>query len=172
MQNKLVIALIVAAWAFASGTAPAAEMPSYGSKNFDPPADAPSYFTNENGRDADRGLETAAIDTNAEETTGELPADVGPIRTVRTKGGHHGKYSASSRHASGRTRSQQASTDAMGPAAGQFGSAHKRSESGNAKVSSSTTAVSTAKTRTAKPGRANPRRAAEAATAGSLAGEA
>src|SRR5437667_5754437 len=109
MPNKLTIAFFATALAFASGPALAVEMPSYGSKNFSPPGDAPSYFTNENGGVAGRGPDTAAIDTGTDETAGPTRSDVEPMHSARTKGGRHGKHAASARHVSGKSKSQRGS---------------------------------------------------------------
>ena len=47
MQTRLKIALAAGGFALATIPAFAVEMPTDGSKNFSPPTDAPSYFTNE-----------------------------------------------------------------------------------------------------------------------------
>ncbi len=174
MLHKLTIAFLTSALAL--GPALAVDMPSYGSKNFDPPGDAPSYFTNENGGVAGRGPDTAAIDLSADETAGQIQSDVGSMQSVRTRGGRHSSHASSARHASGKSRSQRGSTHYAKSMAAkstnvaslrQIGGASKKSGAGSAKGAAGNVTAVSAKTRTAKPAKANLRHAAETTTTAS-----
>ena len=89
MQIKLTIAAAAAAFALVSVPASAGEMPSYGTKNFTAPGDAPSYFTNQSGGESARGPDTAAAPA-ADETDDAL-SDV-PLVSAGT--GRHGKHAS------------------------------------------------------------------------------
>src|SRR5271165_5146128 len=95
MPNQLMTVLFAAALALTSGAAVGFEMPSYGSKNFSPPGDAPSYFTNENGGLSGRGVDTAAIDTSADETAAPTHSDVEPVHSAQTRSGRYCKHASS-----------------------------------------------------------------------------
>ncbi len=93
MPNKLTIAFVAAALAVASFPAFAVDIPDAGSKNFSPPGDAPSYFTNENvpvsGRVADT---TAVFETAVDEAPASMPAEVGSVPAARSRPGQHSKF--------------------------------------------------------------------------------
>jgi hypothetical protein len=108
MANRLTTALIAGALALAGLPALALDLPDSGSKNFDPPGDAPSYFSNETAPVSARTADTTEKDWSAVDA-------LAPDRPVRyaTHSGHgiagrHGRYGvlhASARHAGGATGS-------------------------------------------------------------------
>jgi hypothetical protein len=103
MQTRLKIALAAAGFALAASPAFAGEMPTDGSKNFSPPSDAPSYFTNETTP------EPARIDRQANFTSEDVAAvpDAGPTSPVATEPEQHSKHASahrSARHAAGKSR--------------------------------------------------------------------
>ena len=77
MQTRLKIALAAGGFALATIPAFAVEMPTDGSKNFSPPTDAPSYFTNETVP------ESARVD-RADAGIGVTTSHVGPAVSVGT----------------------------------------------------------------------------------------
>ena len=104
MQNKLTIALAVAAFALASSLAFAADMPADGTKNFTAPGDAPSYFTNEavpaSARVANQATFTEVDDAAASEV--EQPAT--------DRGGKRASARKSTKYASGKSKGHGGST--------------------------------------------------------------
>ena len=112
MQTRLKIALAAAGFALATIPAFAVEMPTDGSKNFSPPTDAPSYFTNETAPESARVDRAAAFDR---EDAGIAPTtpDVGPAVSVETETGQHDRHASahrSTRHSPGRSRGHGTST--------------------------------------------------------------
>ena len=77
MQTRLKIALGAVGFALAAIPAFAVEMPTDGSKNFSPPTDAPSYFTNETVPESARVDRAASFD-NEEAGIGATTPDVEP----------------------------------------------------------------------------------------------
>ena len=77
MQTRLKIALGAVGFALAAIPAFAVEMPTDGSKNFSPPTDAPSYFTNETVPESARVDRAASFD-NEEAGIGATIPDVEP----------------------------------------------------------------------------------------------
>src|SRR6516162_8375455 len=77
MQTRLKIALAAVGFALAASPTFAVEMPTDGSKNFSPPTDAPSYFTNETVP------ESARVD-RADAGIGVTTSHVGPAVSVGT----------------------------------------------------------------------------------------
>ena len=99
MQMKLKIALVAAAFALASYPAFAFDMPPDGTKNFNVPGDAPSYFANETIPESDRVNHQATFDSE------EVPeASSAPDVSVREAGryGRHATAYGWARHGHGR----------------------------------------------------------------------
>jgi len=104
MPNRLTTALIAGALALAGLPALALDLPDSGSKNFDPPGDTPSYFSNEAAPVSARTADTTENDWSAVDA-------LAPDRPVRyaTHSGHriagrHGRYGvlhASAGHSGG-----------------------------------------------------------------------
>ena len=112
MQTRLKIALAAAGFALATIPAFAVEMPTDGSKNFSPPTDAPSYFTNETVPESGRVDRAATFDKD-DAGIGPTTPDVGPAVSVGTDTGRHYRNAAahrSTRHSPGKSRSHGAST--------------------------------------------------------------
>src|ERR1700694_3699050 len=65
MRNTLKIAFLAGALSLAAPPAFALELPDYGSKNFSPSGDTPTYFTNETAPIAARTADTNANDWSA-----------------------------------------------------------------------------------------------------------
>jgi hypothetical protein len=96
---KLTITFLAGALAFASLPALAVDLPDYGSKNFSPSGDTPTYFTNESAPVAARTADTSERDWSAVDAM--APAmPVGPSRSTHRSNGGRGKYHAA--HGSGR----------------------------------------------------------------------
>lgn len=83
MQTRLKIALTAVGFALAAIPAFAVEMPADGSKNFSPPTDAPSYFTNETVPESARVDRAASFDRE-DAGIGATTSDVGPAVSVGT----------------------------------------------------------------------------------------
>jgi hypothetical protein len=184
MPNKLTIFCFAAALAFPSGSAVAVEMPSYGSKNFSTPGDAPSYFTNENGGVSGRGVDTAAIDASADETAAPTSSEAEPVET-RTKTGHRGRHASSqtlARHASGTAKARGGSTHYAKLASAKpvktaslarpAGAGNKAAASIDAKGTTKALAASSPKTKMAKPAKANLRHAVATGVTNGIAAKA
>ncbi len=88
MQIKLKIALVAAAFALVSFPAFAVDMPPDGTKNFNAPSDAPSYFSDETVP------ESARVNHQA---TFEQPRGAGP-RQRRRVGSGDGNETVRTRH--------------------------------------------------------------------------
>jgi hypothetical protein len=102
---KLTITFLAGALAFACLPALAVELPDYGSKNFNPSGDTPSYFANEAAPVSARTADTTQGDWSAvDEMTPARPAFEG-TRSAHGHRGRHGRYAAaqtSGRHGAGR----------------------------------------------------------------------
>ena len=115
MQIGLKIALAAAGFALATVPTFAVEMPTDGSKNFSPPADAPAYFANEAVPESARVANPATFtdeDVANPEDVAAVP-DVGQDSAVAAEPERHGKHAyahKSSRHASGRSKGHGGST--------------------------------------------------------------
>jgi hypothetical protein len=101
MQMKLKIALVAAAFAFASYPAFAVDMPPDGTKNFSVPSDAPSYFTNETVPESGRVNHQAIFDSEDVPEASSAP-DVSPAMTETGRYGRHATTNGWARHAHGR----------------------------------------------------------------------
>jgi hypothetical protein len=102
---KLTITFLAGALAFACLPALAVELPDYGSKNFSPSGDTPSYFANEAAPVSARIADTTQSDWSAvDEMAPARPAFEG-TRSAHTHSRGHGRYAAaqtSGRHGAGR----------------------------------------------------------------------
>lgn len=90
---KLTITLLAGALAFACLPAFAVDLPDYGSKNFSPSGDTPSYFANEAAPVSARTADTTQGDWSAvDEMVPARPSFEGS-RLAHGHGRHHGRYS-------------------------------------------------------------------------------
>lgn len=149
MLNKLTIAFVAGALAFASFPAFAVDIPDSGSKNFSPTGDTPSYFTNESTPISARTADTTERDWSAADDAAPAPstAEAAPSRAPS---GRHGKYASAQRsgkHTFGKSRGATHSAKAS------IGKTPKTASHYNA------AAASAAKTTTAKHGKASARHA-------------
>ena len=102
---KLTITFLVGAITFASLPALAVELPDYGSKNFSPPGDTPSYFANETAPVSSRTADTTPRDWSAVDEMAPARASFEGSRSVHGHRRHHGRYPVvqnSGRHGAGR----------------------------------------------------------------------
>src|SRR5260370_26692554 len=102
---KLTITFLAGALAFACLPALAVELPDYGSKNFSPSEDTPSYFANESAPVSARTADATQSDwTAVDEMAPARPIFEG-TRSAYTHGRGHGRYAVaqrSGRHGAGR----------------------------------------------------------------------
>jgi hypothetical protein len=102
---KLTITFLAGALTFACLPALAVELPDYGSKNFSPSDDTPSYFANESAPVSARTADTTQGDWSAvDELAPARPAFEG-TRSAHGHRGRHGRYAVtqtSGRHGTGR----------------------------------------------------------------------
>jgi hypothetical protein len=111
MLNKPTIAFL--AWVFALANFPAfaVDIPDYGSKNFSPTGDTPTYFTNESAPVSARTADTSATDWTAEEAAAPVPSVARRAPSAHQGSGKHGRYSPRyGRHASGRASGNHPAT--------------------------------------------------------------
>jgi hypothetical protein len=111
---NLKIALLASVLVLASSPVFAVDLPDYGSKNFSPSDDTPTYFANENEAVSARTADTTERDWSAVDAMAPTrPA--GSARTAhRTIG--HGRYApahGSGRHAAGGSGSRSHVTSAL-----------------------------------------------------------
>jgi len=151
---KLRVILLAGALAVATVPALAIDLPDYGSKNFSPSGDTPSYFANEAAPVSARTADTTQHDWSAVDEMAATEQNFEGTRSAYTDGGRHGRYSVAhrpSRHTAGKyggtTRSVRAS--AAGGYAGK--TAHNSA--------AQTRNVSAARTTTAKHGKPGARHA-------------
>src|SRR5690349_1043655 len=96
---NLKITFLAGALSFACLPALGAELPDFGSKNFSPSGDTPSYFTNEAAPVAARTADTTERDWSVvDEMTPARPA-YERTRSARTYSGRHGRYAVGQRSA-------------------------------------------------------------------------
>jgi hypothetical protein len=102
---KLTIILLAGALAVAAVPARAVDLPDYGSKNFNPSGDTPSYFANESAPVSTRTADTTPRDWSAvDEMAPARPAFEG-ARSAHNSG-RHGRYAfapGSGRHGASRS---------------------------------------------------------------------
>ena len=90
MLNKLMITMLAGAFTSASVAAFAFDLPDYGSKNFSPAADTPSYFVNESAPVSARTADTTPRDWSA--VDGMTSAAAEPARPAHRSSRGHGRY--------------------------------------------------------------------------------
>lgn len=96
MPNTLTITFLAGALALAGLPAFAFDLPDSGSKNFDPPGDTPSYFSNETAPISARTADTTERDWSAVDEM--APARrYESARSSHGSGGRHGRYAIAGR---------------------------------------------------------------------------
>jgi hypothetical protein len=124
---KLTITFFAGALSFACLPALAVELPDYGSKNFSPSDDTPSYFANEAAPISSRTADTTPRDWSAiDEMAPARPAFEG-TRSAYTHGRGHGRYAIgqrSGRHAAGRSHLARVAGGAGGKAVRTMSAKH------------------------------------------------
>ena len=123
---KLTITFFAGALSFACLPALAVELPDYGSKNFSPSDETPSYFANETAPVSARIADTTQSDWSAvDEMAPARPAFEG-TRSAYTHSRGHGRYANGQRpgrHAAGRSHSARVA----GGGGGKAGARHASS---------------------------------------------
>jgi hypothetical protein len=102
---KLTITFLAGALAFACLPAIAVELPDYGSKNFSPSDDTPSYFANESTPVSARTADTTQSDWSAVDEMAPARPTFEGTRSAYTHSRGHGRYAVaqrSGRHGAGR----------------------------------------------------------------------
>ena len=110
---KLKITFLAGALAFACLPALAVELPDYGSKNFNPSGDTPSYFANEAAPVSARTADTTQGDWSAVDEMAPAGRAFEGTRSAHGHRGSHGRYAVaqtSGRHGSGRYGGKAART--------------------------------------------------------------
>jgi hypothetical protein len=93
---KLTIVLLAGALAITAVPALAVDLPDYGSKNFSPSGDTPSYFANEAAPVSARTADTTERDWSAvDEMAPARPFE--STRSARAHSGRHGRYAIAQR---------------------------------------------------------------------------
>src|SRR5215813_12758390 len=85
---KLTITALAGVLGFACLPAFAVDLPDYGSKNFSPSGDTPSYFANESAPVSARTADTTERDWSAVDES---------ARASHSRGGRHGRYAIAGR---------------------------------------------------------------------------
>ena len=117
---KLTITFLAGALTFACLPALAVELPDYGSKNFSPSDDTPSYFANESAPVSARTADTTQGDWSAVDELAPARPTFEGTRSAYTHSRGHGKYAvgqSSGRRAAGRWHSTHAAGGGGGTAA-------------------------------------------------------
>jgi hypothetical protein len=126
---KLTITFLAGALAFAYLPALAVELPDYGSKNFSPSGETPSYFANEAAPVSARIADTTQSDWSAvDETAPARPAFEG-TRSAYTHSRGHGRYAIgqrSGRHAAGRSHAARVAGGGGGKAVRTMSTKHAK----------------------------------------------
>jgi hypothetical protein len=103
---KVTTILFAGALVFATVSARAVDLPDYGSKNFSPSGETPSYFANEAAPVSARTADTTEADWSAvDEIAPARPAFEG-ARSAHAHSGRHGRYAIayrSGRHGAARS---------------------------------------------------------------------
>jgi hypothetical protein len=105
---KLTITFLAGALAFACLPALAVELPDYGSKNFNPSDNTPSYFANESAPVSARTADTTPRDWSAVDEMAPARPGFEVTRSAYAHSGRHGRYALgqrSSRHGAGGAQS-------------------------------------------------------------------
>ncbi|HEY1432986.1 MAG TPA: hypothetical protein VGF39_15375 [Stellaceae bacterium] len=103
---KLTIILFAGALAVATVPAQAVDLPDYGSKNFNPSGDTPSYFANEAAPVSARTADTTQGDWSAVDEMAPARPTFEGSRSAHTRSGRHGRYAfapGSGRHGASRS---------------------------------------------------------------------
>jgi hypothetical protein len=103
---KLTIILLAGALVFTTVPALAVDLPDYGSKNFSPSGDTPSYFANEAAPVSARTADTTERDWSAVDEMAPARPFEG-TRSAHAHSGRHGRYAViqtSGRHGATRSR--------------------------------------------------------------------
>jgi len=103
---KLTIVLLAGALAVAAVPARAVDLPDYGSKNFNPSGDTPSYFANESAPVSARTADTTPRDWSAVDEMAPARPTFDGARSAHTHSGRHGRYAfapGSGRHGASRS---------------------------------------------------------------------
>ena len=127
---KLTITFLAGALAFACLPALAVELPDYGSKNFNPSDETPSYFANEAAPVSARTADTTPRDWSAVD-------EMAPARPASYRhSGQHGRYAVgqrSGRYAAGRSAGRvQSARGAAGTTSPKHGRPSARHASSSA----------------------------------------
>jgi hypothetical protein len=120
---KLTITFLAGALSFACLPALAVELPDYGSKNFSPSGDTPSYFANEAAPVSARTADTTQGDWSAVDEMAPARPTFDGTRSAHTHG-RHGRYAVaprSGRHGAGRGYSTHAAGGGGGKASAKHG---------------------------------------------------
>jgi hypothetical protein len=124
---KLTITFFAGALSFACLPALAVELPDYGSKNFSPSGDTPSYFANEAAPVSARTADTTPRDWSAvDEMAPARPAFEG-TRSAYPHSRRHGRYAIgqrSGRHAEGKSHSARVAGGVGGKAVRTMSAKH------------------------------------------------
>lgn len=115
MPNKLTIAFLGGALAFAAFPAVAIDLPDYGSKNFSPSGDTPSYFTNETAPVSARTADATASDWSAVDTIAPASSAAASAPALHTSAVRQDKSAStarSGRHTLGKARGSAHATGA------------------------------------------------------------
>ena len=128
---KLTIVLLAGALAVAAVPARAVDLPDYGSKNFNPSGDTPSYFANESAPVSARTADTTPRDWSAVDEMAPARPTFDGARSAHTHSGRHGRYAVaqrSGRHGAGRAAGRvQSAHGAVGAKHGKPSARHASS---------------------------------------------
>jgi len=121
---KLTIILLAGAIIFATVPALAVDLPDYGSKNFSPSGDTPSYFANEAAPVSARTADTTERDWSAVDEMAPARPTFEGSRSAHAHSGRHGRYAVvqtSGRHGATRSRAGGGKTVSTGSSAASVG---------------------------------------------------
>jgi hypothetical protein len=114
---KLTITFLAGALSLACLPALAVELPDYGSKNFSPSGETPSYFANETAPVSARIADTTQSDWSAVDEMAPARPIFEGTRSAHTHSRGHGRYAVaqrSGRHGSGRSAGRVHSAHSAG----------------------------------------------------------
>lgn len=94
---KLTITFFASALTFACLPVFAGDLPDYGSKNFSPAGDTPSYFANESTPISARTADTTESDWSAVDEMAPARPRFESARSSHSNGGRHGRYAVAER---------------------------------------------------------------------------
>ena len=154
---KLTVIFLAGALAVTAVPAAAVDLPDYGSKNFSPSGDTPSYFANEAAPVSARTADTTERDWSAVDEMAPARPTFEGTRSAHAHGGRHGRYAVaqtSSRHGASRYAGTVGRT--AHNSAAQTRSVGRRPVLA---ASTRTSAASAARTTTAKHGKLGARHA-------------